>query len=121
MQARLFLSSLVLLVLSATSASYAAKGCGDLTLCVKNPPNPPEPPLCTTYRNFCSFVPPLLEMTPPKEPKEMAPLKEVIPEGLQEAPAGPGYSITLNNLSKEQMNKILDQLGVDTSKVKAPQ
>jgi len=60
-------------------------------------------------------------MTPPKEPKEMAPLKEVIPEGLQEAPAGPGYSITLNNLSKEQMNKILDQLGVDTSKVKAPQ
>jgi hypothetical protein len=116
MQAQLLNLLVLPLVLGATSASYAA-GCGDITLCVTNPPNPPDPPLCTKYPNYCSFVQPQIEVAPPKE---------VIPEGqpqppASQSPAQPGYSITLNNLSKEQLNKILGQLGVDTGKVKAPQ
>jgi hypothetical protein len=55
----------------------------------------------------------------------MAP-QEVAPEGRKEAPArqapaGPAYSITLDNLSKEQLDKILGQFGVDRSKVTAPE
>jgi len=111
MQVRLFLSSFVLLALGATSPCHA--GCGDLTLCVQNPPNPPDPPACTTYHNFCAFVPIEVQAAQPKD---------VIPEGQPQAsPAKPGYSITLNNLSKDQLDRIFGQLGVDTSKIKTPQ
>jgi hypothetical protein len=114
MQGRLFLSSLLLLALDATSASYAA-GCGDIVVCVRNPPFPPADPICKTYHNVCSDIGPLAEMAP----------LEVVPEGRKEAPAGqaprPAYSITLDNLSKEQLDKILGQFGVDKSKVTAPE
>jgi hypothetical protein len=110
MRVHLLFCLFVLLAQIATSPSYAA-GCGDLTLCVKDPPNPPDPPACTTYPNYCSFVAPQIETATPKE---------ALPD-VQQVPGAPGYSITLNNLSKEQLNKILSELSVDTSKVKAPQ
>jgi hypothetical protein len=103
MNFRVLVGSLFLLLIANATASYA-DGCGDMTLCVKNPPFPPNPPSCTQYPNFCSNVPPQTQAAAPPE-----------------ASSGPGYSITLENLSKEQLNKILQQLEVDTSRIKAPQ
>jgi hypothetical protein len=62
---------------------------------VKDPPNPPDPPDCTTYPNYCAFVPPQLEA--------------------QQVPGQ--YSMTLNNLSKAQLDHILEQLGIDQKKL----
>jgi hypothetical protein len=102
MRLRTFVGSLFLLLVGNVPTSFAA-GCGDMTLCVKNPPFPPDPPSCTQYPNYCSYVPPQVQTAAPAE-----------------TPSGGGYSIALDNLSKDQLDKVLGQLGVDTGKVKGP-
>ena len=91
---------LILLWWVPVAPTYAA-GCGDITLCSKNPPYPPNPPSCITYPGYCSAVlPPVLTPT--------------------EA-AGPSFSIQFDNLSKDQLGKVLDLLQIDKSKVQPPQ
>lgn len=102
MRGRRSLIAALLFTLGQVASAYAASGCGNLTLCVKDPPFPPNPPTCTTYPNFCSFVPQVqLEAPQPS--------------------AGPGYSLQFDNLSNDQLQKIFDVLGIDKEKVKVPQ
>jgi hypothetical protein len=85
---------------------YAA-GCGNVTVCTKNPPNPPDPPNCVTYPNFCSALPPQLaeDLTTPQTETAIA----------------PNYSIQLDDLSKDQLAKILDLIQLDKNKIQLPQ
>jgi hypothetical protein len=75
----------------------SAAGCGNITLCVKNPPVPPEPPSCVTYPNVCSEAPPDTS-----------------------AAASRAYSIQLDNLSPEMLAKSLDALGIDKTIAQPP-
>jgi hypothetical protein len=92
--------------LSQSPSVHAAGACGDKVLCISNPPYPPDPPFCRKYSNVCSFVEPGLTQPESREP-QLAPK--------------PTYSIQLDNLSKDQLEQILDRLGIDKSKAKLPQ
>lgn len=101
MLTRALFSAVLLLAIGQPFSAYAQ--CGDMTLCIKNPPFPPAPPTCTKYPNYCAFMPPSLQVFHTKE-----------------APTGPGYSIQLDNLTKDQFQKVLSLLRIDKSKVEVP-
>ncbi len=116
MHIRRLLSAFILLGLGQATAAYA--GCVAETVCVKNPPFAPAPPDCTTYPNYCSYVGPQVQLFLQEKIPQLF-LQEKIPEG-QTVPV-PEYSITLNNLSKDQLDMVHRALGIDPSKMQAPQ
>jgi hypothetical protein len=100
----LFCSAMVSMV--KITMSYAA-GCGDITVCVKNPPDPPAPPSCVTYPNFCSAMP--------------AQVADSFAPAQATNSAWPNYSVRLDNMSQDQIGKSLDMIQLDKSKLPLPQ
>jgi hypothetical protein len=88
------------LMVTAAAPCYAK--CGDIVLCDK------QRPPCKIWHNVCSVI-------PEKPPVEMAPMAIPDKSQVQVAPteAKPQYSITLDNLTKQQLDDVLDQLKAD--------
>ncbi len=113
-----------LLAIGLPFSAYAQ--CGDMTLCMKNPPFPPAPPTCTTYTNYCAYVQPNVRMKL-QLPEEMKPPEAQVQQQPQngepqqpQQPSQSAYSLQLNNLSRDQLQALLGHLGLDTSKVQLP-
>jgi hypothetical protein len=94
---RAFLSASLMVLLTGLPMSAHAR-CSDMTVCRTDPSSGRK--VCQTFHNVCSLVP--LSMT--EEAK----------------PPPPGFSVNLKNLDQEQLQKVMDALGVDKSKVKTP-
>ena len=105
MRIRAFFGAVALLAIVQPVAAYA---CGDMRVCVKNPPFPPQPPTCVTYTHYCADVLPGSELF--KFMEQQAP-----------QPSAPGYSVQLNNLSKDEVEAIYNQLHLNPDRIKVPE
>jgi hypothetical protein len=109
------LAAVISILLVETIPAFSA-GCGDITLCAKNPPFPPAPPSCITYQNFCS------DMAPDIANQFQSLTRQAQPQADQGNASPPkNFSITIDGLSEDTMSKVLDQLGIDKDKVRPSQ
>jgi len=99
----------------------AAQACGPqvtTALCVKDPYDPSPGPACHTWKDVC--VKGNLTNIPPEKAIQEGPTGKIEPVAAPVASTEPPtgrpnqeYSITLDHLSREQLDAILTQLGIE--------
>lgn len=88
-------------------------GCGDITICARNPPYPPDGARCTTLKNYCSGVVGRF--------RDLSDLLESQTPAQGSAQNSSTYSIELKDLSSEQLTTILQDIRREGTNTETPQ